>query len=82
MEFLDLVKERHSIRKYLNKPVEEEKLAKILEAARLVPTAANRQPQKIYVYRSEAALQKIRSVGMRIILVSRNMKAVSWMPAL
>jgi nitroreductase len=61
MEFLDLVKERHSIRKYLNKPVEEEKLAKILETARLSPTAANRQPQKIYVYRSEAALQKIRS---------------------
>ncbi len=35
---------RRSIRKYRPDPVEEEKLARVLEAARLAPSARNRQP--------------------------------------
>ena len=44
MDFLDLVKKRSSVRKYLNKPVEKEKIEKCLEAARLAPSASNSQP--------------------------------------
>lgn len=44
MKFLDLVKNRYSVRAYKPDPVEKEKLDYILEAARLAPTAANRQP--------------------------------------
>jgi nitroreductase len=62
MTFSELVEKRYSVRKYLDKPVEQEKLDKILEAARLAPTAANRQPQRIYVYQSEEAIKKIRSL--------------------
>lgn len=43
MTFLDLVKQRYSVRAYDSRPVEEEKLAVVLEAARLAPTGANRQ---------------------------------------
>lgn len=32
-EFIDLLNERQSCRKYLNKPVEKEKLVKCIEAA-------------------------------------------------
>ncbi|MGZ7208608.1 MAG: nitroreductase family protein [Methanobacterium sp.] len=49
MDFLDLVKSRYSVRAYKNQPVEEEKLEKILEAARFAPTAVNYQPFKIIV---------------------------------
>ena len=47
--FLELVKARHSDRAYLDKPVEIEKLERILEAARLAPSACNAQPWKIIV---------------------------------
>ena len=53
MTFLELAADRYSVRKFKNEPIEEEKLAKIIEAARLAPTACNNQPQKIYVVKSE-----------------------------
>ncbi|MGZ7043125.1 MAG: nitroreductase family protein, partial [Methanobacterium sp.] len=53
MDFLDLVKSRYSVRAYKNQPVEEEKLEKILEAARFAPTAVNYQPFKIIVINTE-----------------------------
>lgn len=43
MKFLDLVKTRQSVRKYLDKPVEREKIERCLEAARLAPSANNSQ---------------------------------------
>ena len=44
-DFLSLVKARQSDRAYdVSKPVEPEKLARILEAARLAPSACNAQP--------------------------------------
>ncbi|MDD2773915.1 MAG: nitroreductase family protein [Elusimicrobiales bacterium] len=42
--FLDLAARRRSIRKYLDRPVEPEKLDRCLEAARLAPSACNSQP--------------------------------------
>lgn len=57
MNFLELAGERYSVRSFSDKPVEEEKLKLILEAVRLAPTAANRQPQRVYVLRSDEALK-------------------------
>ncbi|MBQ3010096.1 MAG: nitroreductase family protein [Oscillospiraceae bacterium] len=60
MSFLDLVKRRQTIRKYNpEKPVEQEKIDNILEAMRLAPTAKNKQPQKVFLLRSQQALDKI-----------------------
>ena len=53
MEFLELAKQRYAVRKYSTAPIEDEKLEKILEAAKVAPTACNNQPQKIYVVKSE-----------------------------
>ncbi len=52
MDFQELIRLRYSVRAYLPKPVEEEKLKAVLEAARLAPTAANRQPFGIVVLRT------------------------------
>ena len=62
MTFFDLARDRYSERYFDARPVEQEKIDKILEAGRLAPTAANFQPQRIYVIQSEEALAKARSI--------------------
>lgn len=59
--FEDLIKARYSVRKFSDRPVEDEKLQKILEAGRLAPTATNAQPQRIYVVRSAEKLEALRA---------------------
>ena len=59
MEFLELAKKRYSVRAYDNRPVEKEKLDKILEAAHVAPTAANMQPVKLLVVKSDEAKEKL-----------------------
>ena len=49
MKFLDLVKARQSVREYLVKEVEREKIERCLEAARLAPSANNSQPWSFIV---------------------------------
>ncbi len=58
MDFAQLSAERYSLRKYSNRPVEEEKLSLILESGRNAPTAHNFQPQRIFVLQSPEALEK------------------------
>ncbi len=59
MDFLELVKKRYSCRSFSNKEVEREKIMKILEAAKLAPTARNIQPQKILVLTEKEQLEKL-----------------------
>lgn len=49
MNFNELVQKRYSVRAYRPDAVEPEKLNMVLEAFRLAPTAANRQPFRLYV---------------------------------
>ena len=62
MEFSQVIKERFSVRDYAPKAIESDKLAAILEAGRIAPTAANKQPQRIYVIQSSEGLEKIRGI--------------------
>jgi nitroreductase len=62
MEFRELIEKRYSVRAYKPDPVDEEKLEQVLQAARLAPTAANRQPCQLIVIRTagrEAELKRI-----------------------
>jgi nitroreductase len=64
MEFAELVKQRYSVRGYQSTPVEEEKLNLVLEAARMAPTAANRQPFQLIVIHTagrETDMQRLYS---------------------
>ncbi|MBV5282262.1 MAG: nitroreductase family protein [Paludibacter sp.] len=47
--FLELVQNRQSDRAFFDTPVEKEKIERILEAARLAPSACNSQPWKFVV---------------------------------
>lgn len=62
MQFSELIRTRYSIRGYKPDPVEQEKLEQVLEAARLAPTASNRQPFRLIVIPTagrEADLRRI-----------------------
>ncbi|WP_352415263.1 nitroreductase family protein [Oscillibacter ruminantium] len=58
MDFAQLEKARYSLRKFSERPVEQEKLDLVLEAARCAPTAHNKQPQRVFVFKSAEALEK------------------------
>lgn len=57
--FIDLANKRYSCRNYSDKPVPAEAIENILTAARLAPSACNRQPWKFIVAVSEEAKAKI-----------------------
>jgi nitroreductase len=82
MMFSNMVKQRYSVRAFDSRPVESEKLAKILEAGRLAPTACNYQPQRILVIQGED-LEKMQGCtpclyGQPLILVVCYDKKESW----
>ncbi|MBN1425345.1 nitroreductase family protein [Candidatus Fermentibacteria bacterium] len=85
MDFAELIQKRYSVRAYRPLPVEEEKLAAILDAARLAPTAANRQPFKIVVIRPQGREQELRRiydadwfVSAPVILAVIGIPAKNW----
>jgi nitroreductase len=59
MNFDKLVSTRYSVRYCSQKKVEDEKLEKVLEAARQAPSAVNFQPFRIYVIKSEKMFSEI-----------------------
>lgn len=61
MNFLELVKERRSVRAYLPQEVEAEKIDYLLECGRLAPSACNRQPWRLIVVRDEARRKALRT---------------------
>jgi len=83
--FLELAKSRYSVRSYLDKPVEDEKLHYILEAGRIAPSAANYQPWHFIVIKEDAMRKKIVETYNRpwllqapVIIVICGDHRVSW----
>ncbi|MCJ7487669.1 MAG: nitroreductase family protein [Candidatus Aminicenantes bacterium] len=62
MNFQELIRARYSVRAYKPDPVEEDKLTRILEAARQAPTAANRQAFRIIVLPTKGREADLRRV--------------------
>ena len=64
MDFIDIAKGRQSCRSYdASRTVEDEKIRKIIEAARLAPSACNGQPYHLTVCRGESARSVARAVS-------------------
>lgn len=59
MDFLNLAKERYSLRTFDGRPLSDGDIEKLLTAANLAPTAKNLQPQRIFVLKSEEAIRKL-----------------------
>ncbi|MGB9756446.1 MAG: nitroreductase family protein [Candidatus Bathyarchaeales archaeon] len=59
MDVFEAVKKRRSIRAYVSTPIPKEKILKILEAARLAPSAGNAQPWHFIVVTDSEKRRKI-----------------------
>ena len=61
--FMRILESRYSCHAFSHVPVSKDKLDMILEAGRLAPSAANLQPTRIWVIKSEEALARLRAVN-------------------
>ena len=68
MEFIEVIKTRHSIRNFLDKSIPKNILAEILEAGRLAPSAQNRQCWQFVVIEEK---QVIKSLALKSGLVGK-----------
>lgn len=59
MQVLDLMKRRCSVRQFEDRPIEQEKLQYVLEAARVAPTACNLQPFHFVILRDPQQIAQI-----------------------
>jgi nitroreductase len=85
MEYFELIQTRYSVRAYRPEPVEDEKLAAVLEAARLAPTAANRQPFQIIVAHTRGREAEFRRIYHRewftqapLVICAVGLPPLSW----
>ncbi len=67
-EMLDLITSRQSDRSYINRPVETDKIERILEAGRMSPSACNSQPWKFIVVTDSELRKKIAKAASAKIL--------------
>jgi len=65
MEFADLICLRYSVRAYRPDPVPDDLLARVLEAGRLAPTAANRQPFRLLVIHTAGRQEELQRIYHR-----------------
>ena len=59
MNVMEAIKKRYSVRSYQDRAVETEKLDSILEAARLAPSASNKQEWRFIVVRDKSIRQRL-----------------------
>jgi len=67
-KILELIVSRQSDRKYSNKPVEEDKLERILEAGRMAPSACNAQPWKFIVVTDPVLIKALAEAASARVL--------------
>jgi nitroreductase len=59
MNVFDAIKKRSSIRSFMNKPIEPEKLLAVLEAGRLAPSARNLQEWRFIIVKNSETRRKL-----------------------
>ena len=85
MELKEVIEKRESIRDYEDKPIPQDKLLRVLEAARLAPSGSNRQPWKFVVVKDRQTRQKLAQAAEGQTFVGKApvvIAAVTTMPEL
>ena len=65
MALLDIIRKRYSCRAYQQRPVEQEKLDQLFEAARLAPSAKNTQDWRFVVATDEQVKRQLATATNR-----------------
>ena len=63
MEVTEAILKRRSVRRFQEKPVSDEALRKLLNAARLAPTGGNRQPWQFIAVRNPKLIRNINMLS-------------------
>jgi nitroreductase len=63
--FLDVIKNRRSVRQFKPDPVPEEHLLKIVDAARMAPCAGNEQPWKFLIVQDKKQIEALKTECLR-----------------
>ena len=71
MTVMEAIQKRRSIRKYSDQPIEEDKLQRVLEAARLSPSAGNQQNWKFIVVRDADKRAKLMDAAKQQLFVGQ-----------
>lgn len=82
MNLYEGIQQRRSVRRYENRPIEKEKIEKLLRAAMQAPSAANQRPWEFLVIENKETLEKlstahlyatpIKDAALSIIVLSRE----------
>ncbi|TCK92350.1 nitroreductase [Natranaerovirga hydrolytica] len=86
---IDLLKNRRSIRKYKNKPVEKEKIEKILKSALLSPSSRSKRPWEYIVVQDQHIIEQlskskehgsafIKDAPLLIVVIADESKCDVW----
>ncbi|MFC1866499.1 nitroreductase family protein, partial [Chloroflexota bacterium] len=85
MKFLELARKRYSVRAYQAKPIEDSKLQEVLEAARMAPTAANRQPFQLIVASTKGREEELLRIYNQpwfvqapVVICACSVRSESW----
>ncbi|MCL1914599.1 MAG: nitroreductase family protein [Eubacteriaceae bacterium] len=83
MQYDEIIKARYSVRSFTGQVVEDEKLEALFEAARVAPTAANRQPVRILAAKSDEALAAVDEAtqcrfGAKLVLIVLGNTETCW----
>ena len=83
MKIDECIEKRYSCRKFKNEAVKDSEIEKILEAGRLAPTAANRQPERIIVLKDKKLIEKMNEAtrymfNANVVFIICYDKNVSW----
>jgi len=83
MDFNDILSHRYSCRSFSSRPVEQEKVDRILEAGRIAPTAVNKQPVHVWAVSGAGTLEAVKGVtrsnyGAPLLLVVGCRPAEAW----
>lgn len=85
MTVIEAIRTRRSVRAYKPDPIPEEVLMQVLDAARLAPSAGNRQPWVFYVVRSPEVKEKLRAAygaewlhAAPVVIVACGLRESSW----
>lgn len=69
---MEIIFNRRSIRKYEDKPVENEKIEKLLRAAMQAPSAVNQQPWEFIIVKDKEKLKKLSEVSQYSKMVANS----------
>lgn len=67
-EVIKTIRSRRSVRSYINKPIENKSIMKILDGAKYAPSSCNRQPLEYIIVRDKNSIQLLKKYKRQVFI--------------